>query len=38
MVDWSRTSKAGFPQHDYSKALHLTTYFMGAQRCGDTNP
>jgi endoglucanase len=28
--------QAVYAQHDYSKALHLTTYFMGAQRCGDT--
>lgn len=25
-----------FAAHDYSNALHLTTYFYGAQRCGDT--
>lgn len=23
-------------QHDYADALHLTTYFYGANRCGDT--
>lgn len=23
--------------HDYSDALHLTTYFLGAQRCGDND-
>lgn len=25
-----------FAQHDYLKAVHLTTYFLGANRCGDT--
>ena len=25
-----------FAQHDYAKAQHLSTYFLGAQRCGDT--
>ena len=24
-------------QHDYPKAQHLSTYFLGAQRCGDTD-
>ncbi len=26
-----------FSQHDYEQALHLSTYFLGAQRCGDTD-
>ena len=25
-----------YSAHDYHEALHLTTYFYGAQRCGDT--
>ncbi len=25
----------GFAQHDYTKAQHLSTYFLGAQRSGD---
>lgn len=24
-------------QHDYAKAQHLSTYFLGAQRCGNTD-
>ena len=25
-----------FSQHNYREALHKTTYYYGAQRCGDT--
>lgn len=28
--------KKGVAQHDYAKAQHLSTYFLGAQRSGDT--
>lgn len=26
----------GFSQHDYALAQHLSTYYLGAQRCGNT--
>lgn len=31
------TSLVGNSQHDYAKAQYLSTYFLGAQRCGDNN-